>query len=78
MSQSQDGTAQPAQEIYSAEVLTELVGLHASVETINTDSSADYIKKTAQKLQNAFVDVDKQSCAVTVRLVVGRGRRCEC
>lgn len=78
MSQSQDGAAESTQAIYSAEVLEELVSLHASMETISTDSSADYIKQTAQKLQDALIEVDKRSCAVTVRFGVRQGLRHEC
>lgn len=70
--QSQAIAGEPVQEIYSTDVLTELAGLHASMEAISADSSADYIKQTALKLQDILSDVEAQSCAVTVTSGVSR------
>lgn len=63
---SQPADGEPTQEIYSVDVLADLADLRTSMETINADSSADYIKRTAQTLQTVLEDVEAQSCVVTV------------
>ena len=74
--QSQAVDGEPMQEIYSTDMLTELAGLHANMEAISADSSAEYIKRTALKLQDVLSDVEAQSCTVTVMSGISqRGER---